>query len=403
MATPTLPYPLLSPEFYHHPYPVYHTLQQHEPIHWSDDMGAWYVTRYADVAALLRDPRLTSNRTSGILRGLTPEQQVEFQPLRNLLERWPVFTDPPRHTHLRALLTRVFPPRFTSALQPRVAALVDELLAPAAARGRADLMPELAYPLPALIIGELLGARREDQDQLQIWSEQIVKFGPGRFSPDDLRTIQRGFVAMTEYFRQLLDSGQAPPDSIAHQLMLEQRQDPSLDAADLLAICTLMMFAGHETTMNLIANGALTLLEHPDQLALLREQPGLIKSAVEEVLRYECPIQNISRGVIEEIEVGGVAIKRGQRVVLAVGAANRDPQQFPEPERFDIRREPNRHIAFGHGIHFCLGAQLARLEGQIALGELVRRFPRLRRAAGRPTLWKPLSLVREMQALHVEL
>jgi len=402
MTTSTPAYPLLSPEFYHNPYPVYHTLQRHEPIHWNDAMSAWYVTRYADVAALLRDPRLTSNRTAGILRGLTPEQERELRPLRDLLERWPVFTDPPRHTQLRALLTRVFPPRFTSALQPRIAALVDELLAPAAARGHADLMPELAYPLPALIVGELLGARREDQDQIQIWSEQIVKFGPGRFSLDDLRAIQSGFVAMTEYFRRLLDSGQAPPDSIAHQLMQEQQQDASLDGADLLAICTLMMFAGHETTMNLIANGALTLLQHPEQLALLRGQPALVKAAVEEVLRYECPIQHISRGVLEDMELGGVAFKRGQRVVLAIGAANRDPQQFPDPDRFDIRREPNRHIAFGHGIHFCLGAQLARLEGQIALGELARRFP-LMRLADEQTVWKPLTLVREMEALRVTL
>ncbi|HEU4324734.1 MAG TPA: cytochrome P450 [Roseiflexaceae bacterium] len=393
---------LLTPAFFADPYPTYHELQQHDPLHWSEAMSAWYVTRYRDVLALLREPRLSNNRTAGLLRGLSPEELQEFEPLRKFLNHWLVFTDPPTHTRLRALLTRVFPPRLTEAMRPKIVALLDELLDAAAARGQLQVMNDLAYPLPAFIVGELLGARREDRELIRAWSDDMILFGPGRYTTDTLRLIQNAFVNMTNYFAEILDSGRTTPDTITHQLLQVEAEGERLDRDELLAICTMMMFAGHETTMNLVANGILTLLRHPDQLRLLQNNPELIEPCVEELLRYESPVQNISRSVLEDFEYGGVTIRKGQRVVLSVGAANRDPEQFNEPDRFDIQRNQSRHLSFAYGIHFCLGAPLARMEGQLALSTLLQRFPKLH-APDQEITWKPLMLVREMTEMTVEL
>ncbi len=394
-------YTLLSPDFFADPYPVYQALRTNAPVYWSDELNGWIITRYEDVMNLLRDPRLSSSRTAALLRGIDSAERETLQPLISALNHWIVFLDPPDHTRLRTILTQVFPPRLVTMLRPRIEALIDELLAPACAQGHLEVIKDLAYPLPAIIVAELLGAHPEDRDQIKSWSDDIIQFGPGRYTLDTLRRIQRGFVGMNDYFSAMLEARSAPPNTIVHELQALEING-ELTREELLALCTVMLFAGHETTTNLIGNGLLTLLRHPEQWQQLCATPALIETAIEEILRYESPVQNTSRTVLADIDVAGVTLRAGERVVLSVGAANRDPEQFPDPDRFDIGRKPNRHITFGYGIHFCIGAMLARLEGQIALSTLLRRFPHMVLET-KQLEWKPLLLVRELQQLRVRL
>ncbi len=292
--------------------------------------------------------------------------------------------DPPDHTRLRTLVQKAFTPRVVERLRPRIEALVKEALDEAEARGSMDLVADLAYPLPVTVIAELLGVPVEDRSAFRRWSDALV----GALDPVALTDRRSAVLAARDALhayleRVVAERRAAPRDDLISRLVEAEEQGDRLSGPELLAMGVLLLVAGHETTVNLIGNGINALLAHPDQLARLRDEPELIEPAVEELLRYDSPVQLTGRVALEELELGGRRVEPGQMLMLLLGAANRDPRVFAEPERLDLGRDPNPHLAFGRGIHFCLGAPLARLEGQIAIRELVRRFPTLR-LAGTP-------------------
>ena len=387
---------LLDPAVLSDPYPLFHRLRTEDPVHWEADLEFWALTRYADAVYALREDSLLSSaihdspRPGGV--GLSSA-------------RWFVFLDPPRHTRLRALVHSAFTPQVVEGLRARIQAIVDELLDRAAEAGRLDLIADLGFPLPAIVIAELLGVPAEDRAQFRAWSADLAAAGGlVRMAADGAERLSRaraGGAALNAYFRDIIrERRRAPRDDLVSRLTGVQSAEGTLSEEELVDTCALLLFAGHETTTNLIGNGMLALLRHPDELSRLRADPSLIGSAVEELLRYDSPVQMRVRVARETVEIGGRRIAKGQRVLILVGAANRDPARFPDPDRLDIARPDNRHLAFGHGIHFCTGAALARLEGAIAIRRLLRRFPRLELTTDQ-LAWRETLTLRALNALPV--
>jgi pimeloyl-[acyl-carrier protein] synthase len=370
----------MDPEFIDDPYPTYHRLRAEDPVH-QNPLGFWVLTRYEDVVTALRDPRLAKEAIASFVaaRFGAPIPAVGL----SMLDR-----DPPDHTRLRGLVSKAFTPRVVEGLRPHIQRIVDGLLARVEGEHAMDLIEEFAYPLPVIVICQMLGVPVEDRDQFRQWGLDIARGLDTILLPPDSEVGQRSAAArraLADYFRALIAERRASPrgDMLSDLIAAEEAGD-KLSVDELLATCILLLVAGHETTVNLIGNGTLALLRHPDQLERLREDPGLIGSAVEELLRYDGPVQRTARIPSEDVTIGGRTIPKGELVMPFIGAADRDPAQFPDPDRLDIGRADNRHIAFGWGIHFCLGAPLARLEGQIAIGTLVRRLPKLALATDRP-------------------
>jgi len=387
---------LLDPAVLSDPYPLFHRLRTEDPVHWEADLEFWALTRYADALYALREDSLLSSaihdspRPGGV--GLSSA-------------RWFVFLDPPRHTRLRALVHSAFTPQVVEGLRARIQAIVDELLDRAAEAGRLDLIADLGFPLPAIVIAELLGVPAEDRAQFRAWSADLAAAGGlVRMAADGAERLSRaraGGAALNAYFRDIIRERRcAPRDDLVSRLTGVQSAEGTLSEEELVDTCALLLFAGHETTTNLIGNGMLALLRHPDELSRLRADPSLIGPAVEELLRYDSPVQMRVRVARETVEIGGRRIAKGQRVLILVGAANRDPARFPDPDRLDIARPDNRHLAFGHGIHFCTGAPLARLEGAIAIRRLLRRFPRLELTTDQ-LAWRETLTLRALNALPV--
>jgi hypothetical protein len=391
------PYSLLHPGALADPYPIYDQLREHDPVHWSDEMGSWLLTRYSDTQLVLRDPRFSAARVGG---AWLPE---EMQPLGRVLERWMLFQDPPDHTRLRGLVSKAFTPRVVEGLRGRIQGVVDEAIDGAAARGRMDIIADLAYPLPTTVIAELIGIPAADRDQFKAWSADIAAFlGPSVAPVDKLTAAFHSVMALVEYFERVAaERRREPRDDLLGRLIAVEEQGEVLSTEEMFATCVLLLVAGHETTTNLIGNGLLALLRWPEQRRLLVEQPDLIAGAVEELLRYDSPIQFTDRLALEEVVLNGRRIDPGQSITVVLGAANRDPAQFAQPHRLDITRRENRHLAFAYGPHFCLGAPLARLEGQIAIGTLLRRLPSLRLAGGRLE-WHDNLIFHGLKALPVE-
>jgi pimeloyl-[acyl-carrier protein] synthase len=397
---------LATTSFAADPYPTYHRLRDDDPVHWSETVGAWLLTRYDDVSTTLRDPHHFSSRGrfSAVLEGLTADERAAVGPLEDHFTVGLLGSDPPDHTRLRGLVNRAFTPRVVEGLRPRVQHIVDDLLDAAGPRGEVDLVRDVAYPLPATVIAELLGAPPEAQDDFKEWSDGILAFqGTGRATPELLARSQRDLLAMRAFLTKLLaERRKNPREDLLSRLVAAETDDQKLSEAELLTTCVTLLTAGHETTTNLLANGLLTLLRHPDQCQRLRDEPDLMPLAVEEMLRFESPLQRNPRRVAADIELRGKPLRQGEFVFQVLGAANRDPEQFTDPDRFDITRQPNRHLAFGYGIHFCLGAPLARLEASIAIGTLLRRFPDLR-LRGDAVSWERHGLLRALSALPVTL
>jgi len=296
------------------------------------------------------------------------------------LSRQMLFLDPPDHTRLRGLVNKAFTPRRVDVLRPLIQELVDDLLDRAAAAGGMDLVADFAFPLPAIVIAGMLGVPPEDRDRLKGWSYDFGALISGTpLSEEQAMQAQLGVLSMVAYFADIADQRRsAPRDDLLSALLAAEEQGDRLSTEELLVNCLLLFAAGHGTTTHLIGNSVLALLAHPDQLARLREDPALIVGGIDELLRFDGPVQVTGRNATEDLEIDGTRVTAGQHVTMVLGAANRDPLRFSEPDRLDLGRRDIRHVAFGHGIHFCLGAALARLEGQIALGTLVRRFPTLR-------------------------
>ena len=372
----------LSPAFHADPYPVYHALRAHEPIRRMPD-GSLFLTRFRDVQAVYRDPKTFSS-----------DKTVEFgpkygdSPLYTHHTTSLVFNDPPRHTRVRKLIAGALTARAIAAMEPGLVRLVDGLLEAAAERGRIDLIGEFASAIPVEVIGNLLDVPHAEREPLRDWSLAIL----GALEPSLTQAqLERGNRAVNEfvgYLRDLVARRRREPGDPQHDVLtrLIQGEDggEQLSEVELLQNCIFILNAGHETTTNLIGNGLVTLTDWPEARATLLREPSLIETAVEECLRYESSNQLGNRIATVDTEIGGVAVARGTPVTLCIGAANRDPEQFADPDRFDIRRDPNRHLAFGFGIHQCAGLSLARLEARVAIGRFVQRFPAYR-LDGEPT------------------
>jgi cytochrome P450 len=379
----------MDPEFVANPYPMYQRLRAEDPVHQSP-LGFWVLTRYDDVVFVLRDARLAKEAIPAVIAqrfGITNPPGIG----QSMLDR-----DPPDHTRLRGLVNKAFTPRVVEQLRPRVQSIVDELLGRLDGRHDMDLIEEFAYPIPVTVICELLGVPVADRDRFKSWGLDIARgLDAVLFGPHSV-FAERGAVArhaLAEYFRELIaERRKAPREDMLSGLIAAEEAGDRLSEIEMLATCILLLVAGHETTVNLIGNGTLALLRNPDQLQRLRENPGLIATAVEELLRYDGPVQRTARVTSEDVKIGDRVIAKDEMVMPFLGAADRDPAHFAEPDRLDLGRRENRHVAFGYGIHFCLGAPLARVEGQIALGTLVRRLPNLALATERPEFRMSLTL-----------
>ena len=387
----------MDPEFVADPYPMYHRLRAEDPVHLSP-LGFWVLTRYEDVVSVLRDPNFAKEAIAAfVAQRLGVDATVGIG--ISMLDR-----DPPDHTRLRSLVSKAFTPRVVEGLRPRIQQIVDELLDRAEDHRAMDLIEELAYPIPVIVICEMLGVPVEDHERFRGWSLDLARgldatlLGAG----SDVAVRANGSRrALSEYFRELIaERRDSPRADLLTALIAAEEAGDKLTENELLATCILLLVAGHETTVNLLGNGTLALLRHPDQLRLLRENPGLIGTAVEELLRYDGPVQRTARVPSAAAIIDGHKIEAGEMVMPFIGAADRDPAQFPDPDRLDIKRTDNRHIAFGWGIHFCLGAPLARLEGQIAINTMLRRFPKLALATDRPEYHQSLTL-RGLKSLPV--
>jgi cytochrome P450 len=376
---------ITSDDFSANPYPVYHQMREHAPAVWSDAWGGWVFTRYADVVAIWRDHRhfASSGRIDTMLErvpGNIPQAATAIERhFRHNLAHY----DPPNHTRLRGLLNHTFTPRRMEALRPRVQALVDELLDKAEARGdgRLDLIADLSFPLPATIIAEMIGAPTHESDQFRDWANGVNQMfaSVGRATAEQVQMTQHNLTAIWDYTTDLAERRRREPqDDLISALVQVSDTQGTLSENELISTCITLFIAGHETTTYTLANGVLALLRHPEQLALLRERPDLMDQAVEEIWRYDTPIQRGWRRTTEDTELAGQPVRAGELVLPMPGAANHDPAQFADPDTFDITRTNNRHVAFGYGVHFCVGAPLARIEVPVALATLLRRYPDLR-------------------------
>ena len=390
-----------DPAYIRDPYPTLARFRAADPVHWAPGIGGWLLTRYDDCKLALTDPRFSAARMRPFFAHLPPERRAQVKELEWSVGLWAVFQDPPDHTRLRKLLNRGFTSRAVERMIPRISAIVDELLDRAAPRGAMDAVPDYAYPLPATVIMEMLGAPREALDEIKQWSDDVALFvGGALVTREKYERAEEGTKGLAGYFRPLIrERREQPRDDMLSALIAAQEGGDMLSEEELVATCILLLFAGHETTANLIGSGLYHLVKHPEQLALLRERPELAESAVEEILRYDGPTGAMVRIADEDVELRGRTIRKGQRVFAMLNAANRDPEVFEDPERLDIAREPNRQITFGHGIHFCLGAPLARLEGRIALPRAVERLRDLELADESGLEWNDSLILRGVKRL----
>ena len=380
---------VFSDEVLQNPYPTYARLHEAGPLHYLDvgsKWPVWSIVSHAECSSIAKDPRLSAKRAHQMLLSLPLSRQAEFAELARMLGLWLIFMDPPEHTRLRKLLNKGFSAAAVEGLRPQVEAIVDQMLKPLQHGSEVDLMLEFANPMPVRIILEMLGIPQELRDTFVDWSRAIAVFrgNPNR-TVEETRAAQDALIELTEFFRKTVAERRRNKGNDLISLLIDiEEEGEVLTEEELYAQCIALLFAGHETTRNLIGNGMYTLLQYPQETAELRERPEIIRSAVEELLRYESPVQFTARVLKEDIEVCGQQIRKGWTVLCMLGAANRDPKQFKEPDDLDLKRLNNQHLAFSAGLHFCIGAQLARLEGQIALLNLVQRFPKMKLAGPRP-------------------
>jgi cytochrome P450 len=365
---------LFTPEALANPYPLYHRMRAEQPVYRLDAIGAWAITRYADVVQALRHPLLSSERASVFVDELPPEAREAMRPVGRSLAMWMLFSDPPNHTRLRALTTRAFSPRVVESMRARVETIVAELIDGKRASGRMDIIRDLAYPLPAIVIAEILGVAASDREAFKRWSDDLGTYlAGGRILVERAERARRSWEELDAYLRDLVARRRASPQSdLLSSLIAAEEAESRLSEEELLSTCVMILFGGHETTTNLIGNGTLALLQHPDRLEWLRSDPSRLKTAIEELLRFDSPVQYVSRVAKEDLEIGGSRVVKGERVLALIGAANRDPAQFSDPDSLVLTRADNRHLAFGLGIHFCIGAALARVEAELAFGALLR-------------------------------
>ncbi len=404
-VAPALDELLVSPGFYQNPYPIYDELRAQVRVAWSEALGGWVIPRYDDVVATMLDVRHFSSqgRVLAVLDRYAPDVRQQFHTFETHFTGGLINADPPNHTRLRALVNHAFTPRTVERLRLRVQVLVDELIDAQLTNGAMDLIRDFAYPLPAIITADILGVPRETREDFQRWSDGVLAFqGKGYVPPEALAEAQTNLIALREFLWEHLEARRGhPSDDLLSHLVEAEMEGDRLTPAELLTTCVTLLIAGHETTTSLIASGMYTLMRHPDQLERLRTSPDLVPTAVEEMMRFEGPLQRNPRRMTEDYEYGGALLRKGDYVLQMMGAANRDGDQFPNHNTFDIGRTPNRHIAFGFGIHFCVGAPLARMEVPIAVSTLLRRLPNMQVAEDN-LQWRPHGLLRALWKLPVK-
>jgi cytochrome P450 len=392
-------YQLLDPAVLANPYPLYAQLRTEAPVHWDPYLHAWVVTRYADVVTVLH--RFSANRTP------TPEQFAaiglgELAPLAQVMVKQMLFMDAPDHTRLRGLASTAFTPARVEALRSHIKEILNNLLEPLLSAGRMDVIADLAAPLPAIVTAEMMGVPTSDANQLKDWSADFAEvLGNFQHNPDRASRTLKCVEEMTSYFLDAIEQQRNnPTEGLINALLTAEVDGDRLTEEEIIANCIVTMVGGQETTTNLIGNGVLTLMRHPDQMERLRNDLALIPSAVEELLRYESPSQHTARICREDTELGGQTIRKGQAVIAVMAAGNRDPERFPDPDRLDLGRKDNRHLAFGWASHFCFGAPLARIEGQLTFEAIARRMANLRLEPG-PIVWRDNLGLRGLTSLPV--
>lgn len=393
-------YRLLDPEVLANPYPLYERLRAETPVYWDPYLHAWVVTRYDDVVAVLQ--RYSAARTPAP-EHLAAMGLSRLSPIAQVMVRQVLFLDPPDHGRIRGVLSRAFSAKRIEQMRDHIGTIVGELLDTVQDQGGMDIVADFAYPLPTIVTAELLGVPRSDSALLQGWSVSFAEIlGNFQYNPERIEDVLAAVEGMIVYFREkMLAHRQQPgPGLIGAFIDAAEADGSGLSDDDIIANLILMMVAGQETTTNLITGGMLILLRHPEALAAVRADNALLPGAVEEILRYEGASHLTARIAHTDIELRGQHIRKGQAVIAVVGAANRDPDRFPEPDRFDIRRPDNRHLAFGWGSHFCSGAPLARLEAQISYATILRRFPALALATDQ-IRWRTNAGLRGLTALPV--
>ncbi len=387
------------------PYPSLHALMEHDPVHWSDKLGGWILTRYDHIRQSLRDPRFSSDRMRPFFSHMPAETRGELKELDANMQLWAVFNDPPIHTRLRGLMNKAFTTRALEAMKSRIDAIVNKLVDDLLAKGgEVDFIQDFAYPLPAHVIASMLGVPASDVELLKQWSDDLGSFVlTSRMSPDKYRNANTALKEMNEYFTALVEERRRKPgDDVTSGMVTAEQRGDFLSTEELVGACVLLLFAGHETTTHLLGNGLLALLKHPDQMAEFRDQrqdATLAASAVEEMLRWDGPSLAQVRVAAEDFELEGKQLKKRDRIFQMLCAANRDPRVFTDPDRFDMRRKQNPHLTFGYGIHFCIGAPLARLEGQAAFPALLGRLKDIELAAAPD--WSDSIVVRGLNSLKI--
>jgi cytochrome P450 len=391
-----------DPSFVADPYPAYRRLRAEAPLHYDEATDHWLVSRYEDVSEFLRDRRLgrtyrhvATDREMG--RPTTPAEQAPFW---HLIEHGILDMEPPSHTRVRRLVSKAFTPRMVEAMRAPIDRLMNELVDGVEGIDEFDLLQEIAEPLPVAVIAELLGVPEDDRRLLRPWSADICRMYELHPSEEDAAVAVRASEAFSSYLRDLSrERRRTPTGDLISELALVVDDGERLTEDELIGTCVLLLNAGHEATVNVTANGWWTLFRHPEALDALRAEPSLVPSAVEELMRWDTPLQLFERWALEDVELHGVTVPRGAEFGLIFGSANRDPAVFTEPDAFRIQRDPNPHLTFGAGIHFCLGAPLARIELQTSFGTLLRRMPQLELAE--EPRWKPNFIIRGVEALRV--
>ncbi len=393
---------LLDPDVLANPYPLFRLLRENDPVHWDPFLHAWIVTRYPDVVEVLH--RFSADRTP------TPEQLsamgcAELNPIAQVMVKQMLFMDGTAHARLRGLASCAFTPARVAVLHGHIQEITDRLLDRIEAKDEIDLISQFAEPLPAIVTAEMLGVPVSDHPQLKYWSAAFAEMlGNFQHNPDRAARVLGAVDQMTNYFRSAIRAIEKNPrEGLIHSLMTAEVNGARLTEEEVIANSIVTMVGGQETTTNLIGNGILTLARHPAQMRWLRENPQNIQPAVEELLRYESPSQHTARLAPGDVELGGKQIKKRQAVIAVMAAANRDPQRFPDPDRLDLERADNRHLAFGWAAHFCFGAPLARMEGQIAFRSLLARFSEIRLNESAPVAWRENLGLRGLKALRLRL
>jgi len=423
---------LQQKEIRSNPYPFYEQLRNQDPVHWDEELGFWVLTHYSDIDALYTDERFS--RAQGLMRGFQRLSEIERQiaePVYQSFSKTVFYADPPYHTHLRGLMNHAFTPRRVDRLRPYIQEIVNELLDAVQVKAEIDVIHDLAYPLPVMVIAELLGLPASDRSRFKKWSDDLFAIlGTVRHKSSDLlERAARSLDEMTDYVKDLSHKRRESPQDdlltallsvtqdeelacpVPHgssslqargELIREQKASPALTAEELVANINILLSTGHETTTHLIGNGLLALLQHPEQLKKLHSQPALLSAAIEEMLRYDNPVQITYRSVLADANIKGKLIRKGDLVNTIIGSANRDPERFTDPNRFDITRSEGRHLGFGIGIHFCIGAPLVRLEAEIVFETILRRFPHI--SLETETLeWQEHPIFRGLKSLPVRL